>query len=175
MTTAPDAPLAAKQAPTRPETRNDPSEPSGGSPETHHEAATDPGPVAELRDAAAKLRNLIANASYGPWRTEWHGQEYQLQGNHPDPTPIAEWTYAIATWEPKASEHRAECDTADADYIAAMHPGVGAALAELLETEADVADEVRRQSPDLTDAQLAAHVHGPLAIARALNGEEAGR
>jgi hypothetical protein len=42
-------------------------------------------------------------------------------------------------------------------------------LAEFLETEADVAQDIRRQSPDLTDDQVAAYVQGPLDIARAVN------
>ncbi|MEU8968100.1 hypothetical protein AB0D11_02295 [Streptomyces monashensis] len=40
MENAAHASLGHEQHPTRPETRNDPSEPSGGSPETHHEAPT---------------------------------------------------------------------------------------------------------------------------------------
>ncbi|WP_151480645.1 hypothetical protein [Streptomyces albicerus] len=43
-------------------------------------------------------------------------------------------------------------------------------LAELLETEADTAEDILRDTPALTGEQLAAIVHGPLAIARAING-----
>lgn len=90
----------------------------------------------ELRAAADKLRALATTATPGPWVTTWRGQEYQLDGDtESDLGPIAEWTYAIATVEPKASEHRAECDTANADYIAAMGPNVGALLADWLEAE----------------------------------------
>jgi hypothetical protein len=46
----------------------------------------------------------------------------------------------------------------------------GPALADLLETEAAVADDVHRGSPALTAAELEAIVGGPLAVARALNG-----
>ncbi|MFI0914181.1 hypothetical protein [Streptomyces abikoensis] len=44
-------------------------------------------------------------------------------------------------------------------------------LAELLEVEADVADDMRLKTPELTDAELAAWVHGPLALALRLLGE----
>jgi hypothetical protein len=131
-------------------------------------------PIDELRAAASRLWTLVAadGIEPAPWRSEWHEQQYELRSADPTTYPIAEWTFAINTVEPKASVERAECDTANADYIAAMHPGVGAALAEFLDVEADVADEIRRQSPDLTDDQLAANVHGALTIARALNGGE---
>lgn len=91
----------------------------------------------ELRTAANKLRRLAGQATPGPWATTWRGQEYQLDGNTKDDlSPIAEWSYAIVTTEPKASEQRAECDTADAEYIAAMHPLVGLALADWLDETA---------------------------------------
>ncbi|WP_155054547.1 hypothetical protein [Streptomyces blattellae] len=43
-------------------------------------------------------------------------------------------------------------------------------LAEFLDVEADVAAEMKRQTPAMTDEQLAASVHGALTIARAING-----
>ncbi|MGW2384367.1 hypothetical protein [Streptomyces sp. NPDC001658] len=98
-------------------------------------------PTEELRMAAAKLRVLAGKATASPWTTRWNAQEYELVG--PDrPYPIAEWTYAVATWEPKASEQRAECDTGDADYIAAMHPLVGLDLADWLESAAEDAVQI---------------------------------
>lgn len=42
-------------------------------------------------------------------------------------------------------------------------------LAEFLENEASVAEDIRRQSPDLTEDQLAAVVHGAVSIARTVN------
>lgn len=94
-------------------------------------------PAATLRRAAEKIRKLAAQSTGAPWETTWRGQEYHLDGYRDgDLEPISEWTYAIATWEPEASEQRAECDTANADYMAAMHPGVGLALAEWLDTVA---------------------------------------
>jgi hypothetical protein len=96
-------------------------------------------PADELRTAAQTLRKLTFQADGGPWETTWRGQQYHLDGyRNGDLHPISEWTYAIATWEPEASQQRAECDTANADYIAAMHPGVGAALADWLKESAVV-------------------------------------
>ncbi|MFJ7297627.1 hypothetical protein [Streptomyces collinus] len=95
-------------------------------------------PADELRTAAKALRKLIGQADDGPWETTWRNQQYHLDGYRDgDLHPISEWTYAIATWEPKVHEERAECDTANADYIAAMHPGIGAALADWLDSEAE--------------------------------------
>lgn len=45
-------------------------------------------------------------------------------------------------------------------------------IAELLETEANVAEDIHRERPNLTEEQLAAIVHGPLTVARAINGEQ---
>lgn len=123
-------------------------------------------PAEELRAAADKLRRLAAQADDGPWVTTWRGQEYHLEGCRDDglpPISISEWTYAVATQEPKASEQRAECDTANADYIAAMHPGVGLPLATVFDAWARMGE----LDPDLLN-----RVGGPetLAVARAING-----
>lgn len=106
---------------------------------------TDPAAVT-LRRAAEKIRKLAGQATGAPWETTWRGQEYHLDGYRDgDLEPISEWTYAIATWEPEASEQRAECDTANADYIAAMHPGVGLALAAWLDDMAATVDAYDRK------------------------------
>ena len=95
-------------------------------------------PADELRTAADKLRALATadGVSPAPWHTEWDMQQYELRGAAATRYPITEWSYAIVTTGPKVSEQRAECDTANADYITAMHPGVGAALANWLDAEA---------------------------------------
>jgi hypothetical protein len=121
-------------------------------------------PADELRTAAATLRKLTGQATPAPWATTWRGQEYQLDGNtDEDLSPIAEWTYAVVTTEPKASEQRAECDTANADYIAVMHPGVGAALAGWL------TDEARRVECASSPAGQEIVGRRALAVARAVN------
>lgn len=119
-----------------------------------------------LAAAAQKLRRLAFQADGGPWETTWRGQEYHLDGYRVgELTPISEWTYAIATMGPKVSEQRSECDTANADYMAAMHPGVGAALAELLETAAGyVVDDAVAHPTHLVRA---------LVVARLILGEVA--
>jgi hypothetical protein len=123
-------------------------------------------PADTLRAAAKRLRKLAGQATPAPWETTWRGQEYQLDGNtENDLSPISQWTYAIATWEPQASEQRAECDVADADYMAAMHPGVGAALADWLDAEA-----ARLDATALPFWQETVGRHA-LAVARQLLGE----
>ena len=96
----------------------------------------------ELRAASARLRELAGRATDAPWSTAWNGQQYELRGPDEAAYPIAEWTYAINTTEPKVSEERAECNTADADWIAAMHPGVGHALADWLDSAAEDAEQI---------------------------------
>lgn len=97
-------------------------------------------PAALLRRAAEHLRTLAAEATPGPWALRWTGQDLQVHGPGQEyPYSVAEWGYAVATWEPEASQQRAECDTGNADYLAAMHPGVGLALADWLDAAADMA------------------------------------
>jgi hypothetical protein len=125
-------------------------------------------PAQLLHRAAAHLRQLAGQATPAPWATTWRGQEYQLDGNTENALgPIAEWAYAIATWEPQASEQRSECDTADADYMAAVHPGVGALFAAWLEAEAQRLNTTTHPAWQDTVAPHA------LAIAHALLAEEA--
>ena len=120
-------------------------------------------PADELRTAATRLRKLAGQAAEAPWSTAWNGQEYELRRPDEAAYPIAEWTYAIATVEPKASVQRAECDTANADYIAAMHPGVGLALADWLDTAAVNAAVLTWPN---------AFIERALAVARAVNGSQ---
>lgn len=64
-----------------------------------------------------EIRDRLENASPGPWRLEWRGQDLRVQA--PDePDPITEFAYGIATWEPQVHEQRAECDTGNAELIA---------------------------------------------------------
>ncbi|MBI0300462.1 hypothetical protein JBE04_39910 [Streptomyces sp. PRKS01-29] len=121
---------------------------------------TDTNPAALLRAAAEKIRKLAGQADQGPWETTWRGQEYHLDGYRDgDLHPVSEWTYAVATWEPQASVQRTECDTANADYMAAMHPGVGETLAGWLDSAAVDAEQI---GPD----------PGALAVARQILGGE---
>ncbi|MER5882688.1 hypothetical protein ABT160_02550 [Streptomyces sp. NPDC001941] len=112
-------------------------------------------PADELRIAAAKLRDL-ADAISAP--------DPRDRAFHADGATVTQGRsvigYDVATAEtPELAE-----------YIAVMHPGVALALVELLETEAAVADGFRDRAPQITDEQIEAICHGPLAVARAING-----
>ncbi|MDT6983726.1 DUF6221 family protein [Streptomyces lusitanus] len=74
-----------------------------------------------LRAQLEEDERIAQAASPGPWSTKWNAQEYALVAPSRN-YPIAEWTYAVATCEPEASTQRAECDTADADFIAQYDP-----------------------------------------------------
>lgn len=117
-------------------------------------------PAEELRTAAEKLRTLAGDATPGPWRQSGIG-DYGWSVDTPD----------VFIAETEDSEK----GRADADHIAAMHPAVGAANADLLEAAAGFVDDY----PDLTrphvdDEPCSDHacriVHAALAVARAING-----
>ena len=74
----------------------------------------------QLRAAATALRGLAEAATPGPWERAWGA----VRG--PEQRAIA------------APRHD------DAGYIAAVHPGVGRALADLLDSEADQFDDTDR-------------------------------
>jgi hypothetical protein len=85
--------------------------------------STPTDPAARLRAAADRLRTLLADPQLtaGPWLSLDHGD--RLLRNQPgdeDQAPI----YVIN--EPVSNG-------ANADYIAAMHPGTGAAILTVLE------------------------------------------
>ncbi|MEJ8671900.1 hypothetical protein WKI71_36710 [Streptomyces sp. MS1.AVA.1] len=116
-------------------------------------------PADELRTAAEKIRILATTATDGPWHQSGIGD----QGWTVD-TPHA----FVAETEDS------EKGRADADWIAAMHPGVGDKISGLLEAAAGFVDDY----PDLTRPHIddepcsdhACHiVHASLAVARAIN------
>lgn len=82
-------------------------------------------PADELRAAAARLRTLAAAATSGPWAAEKSNAYGHRVGNSDE----ADWI----AWTGEHGETRSE---ADAQFIAAMHPGVGEELAKWLEHEA---------------------------------------
>ncbi|MEV5140345.1 hypothetical protein AB0K71_05950 [Streptomyces syringium] len=127
---------------------------------------TDTNPAAVLRAAADHLRTLATNAAH-EGRHNWDtghtlGSRSPVVVDHPTQPSVLIETFAARLERVNA-------------FIAAMDPAVGLALAELLATEANVADDIRQASPELTEEQLAAWVQGPLAIARLLLGEDTGR
>lgn len=107
-------------------------------------------PSDELRTAATRLRKLTADATPGPWirplntrykstvtgplpegeRGSW------IDGNDPDTGEREQCTVAmVPTWS--NGRHSRQRGGRDLEYIAAMHPGVGLALAAWLESEAE--------------------------------------
>ncbi|WP_405776111.1 hypothetical protein [Streptomyces sp. NBC_01538] len=128
----------------------------------------------ELRAAAAKIRKLSADATPGPWlrplntrykatvtgplpegeRGAWIG------GNDPDTGEREQCTVAmVPTWS--NGRHSRQRGGRDLEYIAAMHPAVGLALAELLDTAAEYVAEDAVAHPT--------HLVRALAVARALS------
>ncbi|MGW1071530.1 hypothetical protein [Streptomyces sp. NPDC002537] len=143
-----------------------------------------------LRAAAEKLRALAtaaASADDGAptahWRYEpqchdsgkrWGtGHLYAIDTAEQIPTGLGRGRIRLLHGGGHGTRSRAPFLTDGVgEYIAAMGPATGLALAELLAAEADVADDFRRQCPALTDGELAAWVHGPLTIALHLLGED---
>ena len=106
-------------------------------------------PSAELRRAAATLRQLADVATPGPWERD----EYAVHG--------ADGTYVTAPWTSDETDP-------DLDLIAAMGPTVAAALSDLLDAAAET----------LWDGIVGRHHQYwrlALTVARAVNAEETDR
>jgi hypothetical protein len=120
-------------------------------------------PAEDLRAAAVKLRELATAATPGPWRQhDTHLGQYGYtatvlsgEGNDTD----------LRAWLPSMSQEpwdEARNAWPDAAFIAAMHPGVGLALADWLDSWTGFEISEHAAMPDdLTHA---------LAVARAING-----
>jgi hypothetical protein len=107
-------------------------------------------PADELRTAAATLRKLADDA----------------RKFVPEPWTIAREQVIRAANDDIVAD-RSECrpgDDADLPYIAAMHPGVGAALADWLDAEAVRYDRAA------SIGEFDASHDRPLAVARRING-----
>lgn len=132
-------------------------------------------PADELRAAAQRLRKLVDDATPGPWRRPLNtrykatvtgalpeGERGSwLDGVDPTTGEREQCTVAmVPTWS--NGRHSRQRGGRDLEYIAAMHPGVGAALAEWLEFEADLITRV-------PDAELRGRTERALAVARAIN------
>ncbi|MFE3583719.1 hypothetical protein [Streptomyces vinaceus] len=103
-------------------------------------------PAEELRAAAEKLRVLAAEASPAPWAAnQWGNVE------------TADYAEVAEVWPLSAPAN------VNVNYIAVMHPGVGAALARMLEQAADAL-----AGQDVPDDEPA------LAVARAILGQPDG-
>jgi hypothetical protein len=114
-------------------------------------------PADELRAAAARLRELATDATDGPWipddpNTRWgDDRDHQLVGGGK----------ILATFD---NDYKGPLN---ATYAAAMHPGVGAALADWLDSEAGEWDP----DPDVIHT-WDAHFERALAVARLINQEQ---
>lgn len=83
-------------------------------------------PVTLLRQAADKLGRLADASTSGPWVAEYSGETGDCVIPH-DAQSTREYVCRTQLY------HR----TADAEWIATMHPGIAAPLAELLRHVAD--------------------------------------
>lgn len=129
-------------------------------------------PTDELRTAAATLRKLAVDATPGPWHRPLNTR---YKATVTGPLPEGERGNWIDGIDPETGQ-REQCTVAtvptrsngkhsrqrggrDLEYIAAMHPTVGLALANWLDSAAEDAEQI---GPD----------HRAVAVARAINGGE---
>ena len=88
-------------------------------------------PADELKAAAEKLRALAAEASSAPWNAnQWGNVE------------TAGYEEVAEVWPLQAGPD------INVNYIAAMHPGVGTALADWLDAEAAIWDAVQTMTEE---------------------------
>ena len=117
----------------------------------------------ELRAAASKLRELAQRATPGPWRLgsdRWAA--LVADRKHPDRMVGGGWEWDDAYGGCLVAESLMRPDR---EYFAAMHPLVGLALADLLDSLADDAE----QSID-DRAAYGAPPRDELVLARLING-----
>lgn len=112
-------------------------------------------PADELRTAAQRLRELATDATDGPWTPDDPNTRWGDDGDH----QLVGGGKILATFD---SDYNGPLNTA---YAAAMHPGVGTALADWLDTTADQLAALTH--PDWQDV-VAPHA---LTTARAINQE----
>jgi hypothetical protein len=86
------------------------------------------GTAAELRAAAARLRQATATVPGGTWHLE---EDYDAHGNH------AVFTDATAGWDALILDARHDYSLPAMGYLTVMQPSVAATLADWLESEAN--------------------------------------
>lgn len=96
-------------------------------------------PAALLRRAADKIRKLAGAATPGPWRAHdthlgQYGHTATVLSGERNETELRAWLPSMSqeSWDERRNVW------ADSEWIAAMHPGVGLALAVVLEQAAKV-------------------------------------
>ncbi|MEU6397843.1 hypothetical protein ABZ867_12785 [Streptomyces cinnamoneus] len=146
-------------------------------------------PAEELKAAAAKLAVLAKEATPGPWDSMSHGHMeegcrclscHETSGWLFTHTKVCEETELA-----ERNKYARDCEVdvmsfEDAEYAITVHPGVGAALAELLDYHARLADAATAAGKvvwtddadsDACDRWVATQQDTPaLAVARALLG-----
>lgn len=140
-------------------------------------------PADELRIAATKLRKLAADATPGPWRRPLNTR---YKATVTGPLPEGERGAWIDGIDPETGE-REQCTVAmvptwsngrhsrqrggrDLEYIAAMHPGVGVAIAEWLErTVFEMREYAGADLQDIDTGAAPEPWKGARAVARAIN------
>lgn len=119
--------------------------------------------AAELRIAASKLRELAQRATPGPWRLgRWAA--LVADRKHPDRMVGGGWDDAYGGCLVAESMVRP-----DRAYVAAMHPLVGIALADLLDEVAGHAESNDEHDGFPPESVITGYTHA-LTIARLING-----
>lgn len=113
-------------------------------------------PAEELRAAAEKLRALATAASPGPWTAEpvIYGPPCDGWGD-PSVWEIHSKGYSVVSHQ--THEGGGIDQAGNAEWIAAMHPGVGAALADWLDVAAVNADVLTWPNQFIEHALAVAH------------------
>ena len=124
-------------------------------------------PADELRTAAEKIRELIDGVPRDLWGDRpWHVEACSDKATGDCPCIVTQGEYKPFD-QPQVPmiQYVADAETTGhANYIAAMHPGVGLALADWLESTAESLDSTTHPGWQETVAPHA------LAVARAING-----
>ncbi|MBH1939143.1 hypothetical protein I5Q34_33625 [Streptomyces sp. AV19] len=109
--------------------------------------------------------HAIATTRQGKPRRSGYALETAIA--HPPATATTDATPA-AVLRAAAEKAKTLTDSATTEVLATILLSLIPPLVELLEVEADVTGGLRLKSSELTDANLAGWVHGPLAIAQRL-------
>ncbi|MFE2832231.1 hypothetical protein ACFXI6_14455 [Streptomyces mirabilis] len=126
----------------------------------------------ELRAAAEKLRTLATEATPGPWRQHdthlgQYGHTATVLSGEGNDTDLRAWLPSMSqeSWDEARNVWN------DAAYMAALHPGVGLALADWLdETATEVTAAEGTEYALHPDGGAFASWEAALAVARAVNG-----
>ncbi|MER7517826.1 hypothetical protein [Streptomyces sp. NPDC126499] len=122
---------------------------------------TQPSPADTLRAAAIRLRGYAKAASLASPGTWTITPERVIRCGDGEGVIVADRSCADTG------------EDADLPYIAAMHPGVGSALAVLLERQANIASEMQEYlGEQFQDGALDQNAHDALTVARAILGDQ---